>query len=261
MSPALFPLPPPPVPTTQQEQQQKGGERTTTGTMRLKSMFNTLRASKTPVLSDNKKNTPTCSTENGTLSPRQSKVFTLRRAGTITTTRRKQINLDIFEQPPSNPANGGNVRHSILLPPSSPVMKEANHDNDMRRTSQGSIQSFDRRSSSGGESGGYGASSNCTAGTPSLMSDETSTITSSSSNNNNNQASNKTSTAWIQNLFFFKQPKVCSLVIQDETHVPSILYELHSVLNKVSESRLYEKNDKHGARYKAEIRKTQGMCV
>lgn len=237
--------------------------------MRLKNMF-TLRASKTPVVSsDNKKDTSSPS-QDGTLSPRLSKGFTLRRTGTTTATtkgRRKQINMGIFEQPSSsNPANGSNVRHSILLPPSSPVMKETNQDNDMRRRiSQGSFQSFDRRSSSGGESGGYGPSSNCTAGTPSLMSDETSTITSSSSNNNNNQQpshpSNKTSTAWIQNLFFFKQPKVCSLVIQDETHVPSILYELHSVLNKVSESRLYEKNDKHGVRYKAEIRKSQGMCV
>lgn len=237
--------------------------------MRLKNMF-TLRASKTPVVSsDNKKDTSSPS-QDGTLSPRLSKGFTLRRTGTTTATtkgRRKQINMGIFEQPSSsNPANGSNVRHSILLPPSSPVMKDTNQDNDMRRRiSQGSFQSFDRRSSSGGESGGYGPSSNCTAGTPSLMSDETSTITSSSSNNNNNQQpshpSNKTSTAWIQNLFFFKQPKVCSLVIQDETHVPSILYELHSVLNKVSESRLYEKNDKHGVRYKAEIRKSQGMCV
>ncbi|KAJ8657249.1 hypothetical protein O0I10_007065 [Lichtheimia ornata] len=264
LSPASFPLPLPPAPAPATQHHQ-GGERTT-GTMRLKNMF-TLRASKTPVVSsDNKKDTSSPS-QDGTLSPRLSKGFTLRRTGTTTATtkgRRKQINMGIFEQPSSsNPANGSNVRHSILLPPSSPVMKETNQDNDMRRRiSQGSFQSFDRRSSSGGESGGYGPSSNCTAGTPSLMSDETSTITSSSSNNNNNQQpshpSNKTSTAWIQNLFFFKQPKVCSLVIQDETHVPSILYELHSVLNKVSESRLYEKNDKHGVRYKAEIRKSQG---
>ncbi|KAI9304917.1 hypothetical protein BJ944DRAFT_277982 [Cunninghamella echinulata] len=60
--------------------------------------------------------------------------------------------------------------------------------------------------------------------------------------------------SWINNLFFFKQPKVCSLVIH-EAETSTVLYTIHRLINQIVEAKLYEKEDKQGnIRYKAEIK-------
>lgn len=44
-----------------------------------------------------------------------------------------------------------------------------------------------------------------------------------------------------------------------DSEICQILKSLHSVMNKVAEVRFYEKTDKHGTRYKIEIKsKNQG---
>ncbi|KAI8065429.1 hypothetical protein BC940DRAFT_258943 [Gongronella butleri] len=117
-----------------------------------------------------------------------------------------------------------------------------------RRESQASILSVDRR-------GSNISVFNTRPITPSLLSNS-STITTSSStappspvdDNNNGKAS------WLNQLFFFKQPKICSLVIPEQD-AGVILYTLHRWINKTAEAKFYEKEDKHGLkRYKAEIK-------
>ncbi|KAI8086385.1 uncharacterized protein BX664DRAFT_282272 [Halteromyces radiatus] len=81
--------------------------------------------------------------------------------------------------------------------------------------------------------------------TPSLLSNS-STITTAKS------ASFKAS--WLNNLFFFKQPKICSLIIP-ETDIGTILCTLHRLMNQSVEAKFYEKDDKQGIkRYKADIK-------
>ncbi|CDH53197.1 camk camkl gin4 protein kinase [Lichtheimia corymbifera JMRC:FSU:9682] len=140
-----------------------------------------------------------------------------------------------------------NSPNPLLTPPPSAKVDE------LRRGSQASFQSYDRR---GSEQRPL---------TPSLLSNS-STITTSPSGTctpsspavvtiaSNNKAS------WITHLFHFKQPKVCSVTLC-ETRMSDILRKLHSTLNKVAEARLYEKTDKYGARYKVEIKQKTGGKV
>lgn len=112
-----------------------------------------------------------------------------------------------------------NSPNPLLTPPPSAKVDE------LRRGSQSSFQSYDRR---GSEQRPF---------TPSLLSNS-STITTSPSGTctpsspgvvtiaSNNKAS------WITHLFHFKQPKVCS-VTMCETRMSDILRKLHSTLNKV----------------------------
>ncbi|ORY89975.1 hypothetical protein BCR43DRAFT_480777 [Syncephalastrum racemosum] len=59
--------------------------------------------------------------------------------------------------------------------------------------------------------------------------------------------------SWLSNLFFFKQPKICSISVP-HTDIADALRNLHRVMNKTVEARFYEKSDKHGTRYKLEIK-------
>ncbi|CAO3649507.1 unnamed protein product [Cunninghamella blakesleeana] len=66
-----------------------------------------------------------------------------------------------------------------------------------------------------------------------------------------------TKPSWINNLFIFKQPKVCSLVVP-ESETSAVLYTIHKFINQIVEAKLYEKEDKQGnKRYKAEIKTKQ----
>ncbi|KAG2234349.1 hypothetical protein INT48_007216 [Thamnidium elegans] len=81
-----------------------------------------------------------------------------------------------------------------------------------------------------------------------------STINSPTVSNNGNIPSQPAKASWLNNLFFFKQPKVCSLVVYS-THTAGILRSLHRLMNTNTEARFYEKCDRTGAtRYKAEIK-------
>lgn len=91
------------------------------------------------------------------------------------------------------------------------------------RSSQVTFQSMDhhpRRSS-------FSSTSRRTA-TPSLLSATSSTLPPSPTTPTTTQYK----TSWLDQLFFFKQPKVCSLVVYS-THKESILRTLHRNLNKV----------------------------
>jgi hypothetical protein len=108
-----------------------------------------------------------------------------------------------------------------------------------RRSSQVSFKSMDRRGSNTTI-----AQAQHRPTTPSLLSNS-STINSptvptasSSSNNNNSIPSQPAKASWLNNLFFFKQPKVCSLVVYS-THTAGILRSLHRLMNKVSLSEFF----------------------
>ncbi|KAI8641581.1 hypothetical protein BD408DRAFT_367923 [Parasitella parasitica] len=129
-----------------------------------------------------------------------------------------------------------------------------------RRSSQVSFKSMDRRGSNISTSTLSQQQqqhiNNNRPTTPSLLSNS-STIASPTSihaNYNNSIPSQPAKASWLNNLFFFKQPKVCSLVVYS-THTAGILRSLHRLMNKTNEARFYEKCDRTGVtRYKAEIK-------
>ncbi|KAF1800640.1 hypothetical protein FB192DRAFT_1473040 [Mucor lusitanicus] len=128
-----------------------------------------------------------------------------------------------------------------------------------RRSSQLSFKSIDRRGSNISTSTLAQQQqhiNNNRPTTPSLLSNS-STIaspTSTPSSKNNSIPSQPAKASWLNNLFFFKQPKVCSLVVYS-THTAGILRSLHRLMNKTNEARFYEKCDRTGVtRYKAEIK-------
>lgn len=110
-----------------------------------------------------------------------------------------------------------------------------------RRSSQLSFKSIDRRGSNISTSTlaqQQQHANNNRPTTPSLLSNS-STIASPTtpSSKNNSIPSQPAKASWLNNLFFFKQPKVCSLVVYS-THTAGILRSLHRSMNKV-DSRWY----------------------
>ena len=104
-----------------------------------------------------------------------------------------------------------------------------------RRGSQVSFKSMDRRGSNISTSTSTQHQNlNNRPTTPSLLSN-TSTINSPTlaTANNNSIPSQPAKASWLNNLFFFKQPKVCSLVVYS-THTAGILRSLHRLMNIVS---------------------------
>lgn len=106
-----------------------------------------------------------------------------------------------------------------------------------RRSSQVSFKSMDRRGSNISTSTlaqQQQHMNNNRPTTPSLLSNS-STIASPTtpSNKNNSIPSQPAKASWLNNLFFFKQPKVCSLVVYS-THTAGILRSLHRLMNKVN---------------------------
>lgn len=101
-----------------------------------------------------------------------------------------------------------------------------------RRSSQASFKSIDRRgsnisSSTLGQQQQQQQQQNRPT-TPSLLSNS-STINSPTVSNIPSQPAKA---SWLNNLFFFKQPKVCSLVVYS-THTAGILRSLHRLMNTV----------------------------
>lgn len=97
-----------------------------------------------------------------------------------------------------------------------------------RRSSQVSFKSMDRR----GSSSTLQHHLNNRPTTPSLLSNS-STIQSPVRQQNNSLPSQPAKSSWLNNLFFFKQPKICSLVVYS-THTAGILRSLHRLMNKVN---------------------------
>ncbi|KAG1443168.1 hypothetical protein G6F56_010776 [Rhizopus delemar] len=68
----------------------------------------------------------------------------------------------------------------------------------------------------------------------------------------------ETKPSWLQQLFFFKQPKICSLLVYD-TQIDRVLRTLYQQMNQITDTRFYEKYDKIGnVRRKAEIKAKKG---
>ncbi|KAI7864862.1 hypothetical protein BDF14DRAFT_1987116 [Spinellus fusiger] len=112
----------------------------------------------------------------------------------------------------------------------------------LRQGSQASFPSFDRRGSniSTTSTGPHRPT------TPSLLSNS-STITTTT-------IATTPKSSWLSNLFFFKQPKTCSLTVQD-TNSSDILRTIQRSVDSRIEIRFYQKNDKSGiTRYKTEIK-------
>lgn len=100
-----------------------------------------------------------------------------------------------------------------------------------RRASQASFKSIDRRGSNMSSST-LGQQQQNRPATPSLLSNS-STINSPIAPGNGTIPSQPAKASWLNNLFFFKQPKVCSLVVYS-THTAGILRSLHRLMNTVS---------------------------
>ncbi|KAI8144169.1 kinase-like domain-containing protein [Fennellomyces sp. T-0311] len=204
-------------------------------------------------------------------------VFTLN-GGSPNRRQRKQINMSVFEQhgkeelpPPQPPAlsdgstlsssssssssNHSNVEKGVpptfktalkTMPSPTLLSPPAVPPEARRRGSHASFQSFDRR--------GSDQSTTTRPTTPSLLSNSSTITTSPSGSYPSSPAvSAAPKTSWISNLFFFKQPKICTLTVYD-TEIATVVRTLHRVINKVSDARLYEKTDKYGTRYKIEIK-------
>ncbi|KAG2221061.1 hypothetical protein INT45_009719 [Circinella minor] len=119
-----------------------------------------------------------------------------------------------------------------------------------RRGSQASFQSLDRRGSDQSTT----TTTTTRPNTPSLLSNSSTITTSPSVSYPNSPAIATTpKPSWISNLFFFKQPKICTLTVYD-TEIANVVKMVHRMMNKIVDARLYEKNDKYGTRYKIEIK-------
>jgi hypothetical protein len=105
------------------------------------------------------------------------------------------------------------------------------HASTQRRSSQASFKSIDRRGSNVSTST---LTQHNRPVTPSLLSNS-STIGSPTATThvNSNIPSQPAKASWLNNLFFFKQPKVCSLVVYSK-HTAGILRSLHRLMNLVS---------------------------
>lgn len=102
-----------------------------------------------------------------------------------------------------------------------------------RRPSQASFKSIDRRGSNISSSTlGQQQQQNRPA-TPSLLSNSSTINSPIMTSNNGNIPSQPAKSSWLSNLFIFKQPKVCSLVVYS-THTAGILRSLHRLMNAVS---------------------------
>lgn len=101
-----------------------------------------------------------------------------------------------------------------------------------RRPSQASFKSIDRRGSNISSSTlGQQQQQNRPA-TPSLLSNSSTINSPIMATNNGNIPSQPAKASWLNNLFFFKQPKVCSLVVYS-TYTAGILRSLHRLMNTV----------------------------
>ncbi|KAF7732339.1 hypothetical protein EC973_005235 [Apophysomyces ossiformis] len=135
------------------------------------------------------------------------------------------------------------VSPNLLTPP--PSAKDLISD---RRSSHGSFQSIDRR--------GSNQSTFNRPATPSLLSNSSTITTNSGSYPPSPAEVSAPKTSWLSNLFFFKQPKVCSIVV-NTAKTADIIHTMQRVLNESVDARIYEKCDKYGStRYKIEIRST-----
>jgi hypothetical protein len=112
------------------------------------------------------------------------------------------------------------------------------HSNTMRNPSFFSASGTARRSSQASFKSSIKTSSNHSGftlnhrpTTPSLLSNS-STMNSPISPASSSASQNVPKASWLSNLFFFKQPKVCSLVVYS-THTAGILRSLHRLMNKV----------------------------
>ncbi|KAI8968362.1 hypothetical protein BDF20DRAFT_177117 [Mycotypha africana] len=147
-----------------------------------------------------------------------------------------------------------------------------NANNTARRASQVSFKSVDRRGSNISTSNLSQQHINRPI-TPSLLSNSSTIATSNvpileimGSKSNQSMsvhstvsstqtaaATHSTKASWLNHLFFFKQPKVCSLTVYS-TDTVKILKALHQNMNQFVEARFYEKSDRAGTtRYKVEI--------
>ncbi|KAG0838170.1 hypothetical protein G6F19_003283 [Rhizopus arrhizus] len=152
---------------------------------------------------------------------------------------RKQLDLSIFNEPvplaPPALSDGSTLSSSSSSCTSSsssfPTTANESKAKPNRRSSQASMDPRTHRPT-----------------TPSLLSNS-STITAT-----NSSPTEASKPSWLQQLFFFKQPKVCSFIIYS-TNSTSIFRTLHRLMNKTTETRFYEKCDRNGTiRYKAEIK-------
>ncbi|KAI7896652.1 kinase-like domain-containing protein [Mucor mucedo] len=201
--------------------------------------------------------------------------FTL---GSNSRKQRKQLDLSLFETEQQMKAEEQEEMPQIdsrLVPP--PILCDVSNNKGMpptfktvmhkssnpnvfasgtpRRPSQASFKSIDRRGSNISSStlGQQQQQQQNRPATPSLLSNS-STINSPVISHHGNIPSQPAKSSWLSNLFIFKQPKVCSLVVYS-THTAGILRSLHRLMNTATEARFYEKPDRTGViRYKAEIK-------
>lgn len=104
-----------------------------------------------------------------------------------------------------------------------------------RRSSQASFKSMDRRASNTTINQQHRPT------TPSLLSNSSAIQSPTTASmppipSPNSIPSQPAKASWLNNLFFFKQPKVCSLVVYS-THTAGILRSLHRLMNKVKKEK------------------------
>ncbi|KAG1172393.1 hypothetical protein G6F70_006506 [Rhizopus microsporus] len=209
------------------------------GTLRRKSIFN----------NSNDKKSKMDQTPSNEMEPRKSATISAKRlslrmpkTGTINskkfgftlgssnTKARKQLDLSMFNEPlPPPPALSDGSTLSCSSSSTSNSSLNSKNKSAIRRSSQASM---DKRSQH-------------RPTTSSLLSNSSNITTS---------PIEPPKPSWLQHLFFFKQPKVCSFIVYS-TQTAHILRTLHKLMNKTTETRFYEKCDRTGAtRYKAEIK-------
>ncbi|KAG1457306.1 hypothetical protein G6F46_007312 [Rhizopus delemar] len=211
---------------------------TVVGTLRRKSLFShkTIRddnsQAKKPI-SVNTKRLSLRIPKTSTASPKKFG-FTLDTNGkgnNNNTDHRKELSSSISTEVPPALSNGSTISSSSTISTSnSSYVKESKvKKSPIRQGSQGSVEpkSIHRPA------------------TPSLLSNS-STIVSS--------PIEAPKPSWFQQLFFFKQPKVCSIVVHS-TNSANILDTLQELMNKTTETKFYKKSDKAGVlRRKIEIK-------
>ncbi|KAI8996821.1 kinase-like domain-containing protein [Pilobolus umbonatus] len=194
--------------------------------------------------------------------------------------QRKQLDLSLFhtEKAESKLKQESNLTDSALIPP--PMLSDGSTLSNSSSTSSNSQnngylgEKGNSPSTLKPEKNGTDSSTNDVSGsvnrlnsshstltqpqqtrpaTPSLLSNS-STINSPGEPTVSTIPSQPAKSSWLSNLFFFKQPKVCSIVLYSDD-AASILRTLHKLMNKETEARFYEKFDRTGVpRYKAEIK-------
>lgn len=187
------------------------------GTLRRKSIFN----------NGNDKKSKMDQTPSNEMEPRKSATVSAKRlslrmpkTGTINskkfgftlgssnTKARKQLDLSMFNEPlPPPPALSDGSTLSCSSSSTSNSSLNSKNKSAIRRSSQASM---DKRSQH-------------RPTTPSLLSNSSNITTS---------PIEPTKPSWLQHLFFFKQPKVCSFIVYS-TQTAHILRTLHKSMNKV----------------------------